>query len=141
MPPEALASSCTCLLTFLSSAAVFQRQATLDWKTLLMHVSAALCLIRSKQARPVWKGIPYRLHAADLQLTVPEPVNFHTDLRVAAREEFNKHMAEKMRQAEVSYVVAGRICWEVFRRCARSPGNDRHAVVALAWGLGTAQML
>ncbi|GIL78586.1 hypothetical protein Vretimale_6202 [Volvox reticuliferus] len=52
------------------------------------------------KARPMWRGVPYRVHDADVPLTVPEPVNLRTSVRAVVREEFNKHIEEKWKENE-----------------------------------------
>ncbi|GLC57881.1 hypothetical protein PLESTB_001284900 [Pleodorina starrii] len=52
------------------------------------------------KARPMWNGIPFRVHDTDLPITVPEPMALCTSARAATREEFNKHVEDKMKEAE-----------------------------------------
>ncbi|GLI65092.1 hypothetical protein VaNZ11_008529 [Volvox africanus] len=74
------------------------------------------------KARPMWRGIPYRLHDADVPLTVPEPVNLRTSVRAVEREEFNKHIEEKWKETEAAKQVEeeeARLREEEMRRQAR----------------------
>ena len=57
----------------------------------------------------MWRGIPFRVHDANLPLTVPEAVNLHTTTRAVTREAFNKVLDEKFKEAEVGDVRVGKL--------------------------------
>lgn len=52
------------------------------------------------KARPVWRGIPFRLLESDLPLTIPEDVHMHTSERAAERGTFNKAVEHKWKAIE-----------------------------------------
>lgn len=52
----------------------------------------------------MWRGIPYRIHESNLPLTVPEGVQLATSSRAVEREQFDKAVEDKLREAEVGHV-------------------------------------
>jgi hypothetical protein len=49
----------------------------------------------------MWRGQPYKAAPSDQPLTAPLPVKLATGARAGERQEFDKHMEEKMAAAEV----------------------------------------
>ncbi|PNH08486.1 Targeting protein for Xklp2 [Tetrabaena socialis] len=52
------------------------------------------------KARPMWRGVPFRVHESTTGLTVPEDVQLHTSARAAERDVFNKAVAAQLAAQE-----------------------------------------
>jgi hypothetical protein len=69
------------------------------------------------QARSMWRGQPFKAGPSDQPLTAPLPVKLATEGRACERQEFDRHMEEKMAAAEVG---------------ARQPAAEQLAVAGIA---------
>ncbi|KXZ46633.1 hypothetical protein GPECTOR_42g844 [Gonium pectorale] len=58
------------------------------------------------EARPMWRGVPFRIHESETVLTVPEEVPLATSSRAVEREAFNKAIDDKWKEQELAAQLA-----------------------------------